>query len=120
MAYIVEKILLIAVAIILVALCVVIIVSLISFNQYDATKVEIERYIEHCEISQMVYAEEATSRSTTRPVYKMGVRCDKFSTTLEISEQQFAQFMVSEQVSIEVVVFEYEDGKQTMTYSIVD
>lgn len=70
----------------------------------EASMYEVEIYSVGCEISQMAYAEEQVSRTNTKPVYKMGVRCDDFATIFEITAEQFAQYIVGEIVEVEVTV----------------
>jgi predicted membrane protein len=82
-------------------------------------KTEVETYTVHCEISQLVYAEEATGRSSSRPVYKMGVRCDEFATTIDIDSTDFARYTIGDLVEVEVTVWEYLNGKHTQTYKLV-
>lgn len=65
---------------------------------------EVETYSVGCEVSQMAYAEEQVNWSETRPAYKMGVRCDDFSTVFEITAEQFAQYTVGEIVEVEVTI----------------
>ena len=80
---------------------------------YDTAKTEeVEVFSVGCEVSQMVYAE--VSRSTSRPVYKMGVRNDEFAVVLDITDAQFAKYVVGDIVEVEVRV--YESGLGTFTY----
>jgi len=65
---------------------------------------EVETYSVGCEVSQMAYTEEQVNRSETRPVYKMGVRCDNFATVFEITAEQFAKYIVGEIVEVEVTI----------------
>ena len=82
---------------------------------YDTAKTEeVEVFSVGCEVSQMVYAEEATGRSTSRPVYKMGVRNDEFAAVLDITDTQFAKYVVGDIVEVEVRV--YESGLGTLNY----
>ena len=88
---------------------------------YDELKTEtVETYIVGCEVSQMAYAEEATGRSTTRPIYKMGVRNNDFAVTLEINDRQFAQYIVGDVVDIEVTVIETGMGAVKYEYKIIE
>lgn len=80
----------------------------------EASKQEVEVFSVGCEVSQMAYAEEAVSRSSSRPVYKMGVRNDEFAATIEITDTQFAKYVVGDIVEVEVRV--YESGLGTFTY----
>lgn len=75
---------------------------------------EVEVFSVGCEVSQMVYAEEMVSRSTSRPVYKMGIRNDEFAAVLDITDTQFAKYVVGDIVEVEVRV--YESGLGTLTY----
>lgn len=86
---------------------------------YECTKVEVETYSVGCEVSQMAYAEEQVSRSNSEPVYKMGVRCDEFSHTFNITEEQFAAFKIGDIVEVEVVVYEYRDGTLKNEYNFL-
>lgn len=82
---------------------------------YDTAKAEeVKVFSVGCEVSQMVYAEETVSRSTSRPVYKMGVRNDEFATVFDITDTQFAKYVVGDIVEVEVRV--YESGLGTFTY----
>ena len=82
---------------------------------YDTAKTEeVEVFSVGCEVSQMVYAEETVSRSSSRPVYKMGVRNDEFAAVLDITDTQFAKYVVGDIVEVEVRV--YESGLGTFTY----
>jgi flagellar basal body-associated protein FliL len=83
------------------------------------TKVEVEVYTVGAEVSQMAYAEEAVSRSQSRPVYKMGVRNDDFATTLDVTSNQFAQFKVGDIVEVEVTVMENAFGELYNTYRLL-
>lgn len=85
----------IIVSIIIVIMICALISSLIYSYVIEASMYEVETYSVGCEISQMVY---------TKPIYKMGVRCDDFSAVLEITEEQFAQYIVGEIVEIEVII----------------
>ena len=74
---------------------------------YDTAKTEeVEVFSVGCEVSQMVYAEET--------VYKMGVRNDEFAAVLDITDAQFAKYVVGDIVEVEVRV--YESGLGTITY----
>ena len=82
---------------------------------FDYAKTEeVEVFSIGCEVSQMVYAEETVNRSTSRPVYKMGVRNNEFAVVLDITGAQFAKYVVGDIVEIEVRV--YESGLGTLTY----
>lgn len=80
---------------------------------------EIERYSVGCEVTQMAYAEESVSRSHSKPVYKMGVRNDDFATTLNITGEQFAQFVVGDVVEVEVRVIEFTGGERIYEYKLL-
>ena len=99
------------------------IVAIVAFALFAIFCVEgaevVEVYSVGCEVSQMAYAEEAVSRSSTRPVYKMGVRCDDFATTLDINSTQFAQFVIGDIVEIEVTEIELVDGSITYQYRLL-
>ena len=99
------------------------IVAVIAFAMFAIYCVEgaevVEVYFVGCEVSQLAYAEETVSRSSCRPVYKMGVRCDDFATTLDISSNQFAQFVIGEIVEVEVTEIELVDGSITYEYRLL-
>lgn len=96
-------------------------IFLLVVDTYDElATTEVETYTIGCEVSQMAYAEEATGRSSTQPVYKMGVRNDDFAITLEITDRQFAQYVVGDVVEIEVTVIETGLGTVKYEYKIID
>lgn len=96
-------------------------IFLLVVDTYDElATTEVETYTIGCEVSQMAYAEEATGQSSTRPVYRMGVRNDDFATTLEISDRQFAQYVVGDVVEIEVTVYETGTGYIYNEYKLFD
>lgn len=80
---------------------------------------EVERYSVGCEVTQMAYTEENISRSHSKPVYKMGVRNDDFATTLNITGEQFAQFVVGDVVEVEVRVVEFTGGERIYEYKLL-
>jgi hypothetical protein len=86
----------------------------------EVTKTEVETYTVGCEVTKTAYAEEATGTRTSRPNYMMGVRCDDFATTFEITEEQFAKYTEKDIVEIEVTVWEYSDGTMKNTYKIIE
>jgi hypothetical protein len=102
---------------------VLIIMAVIAFAVFAIYCVEgaevVEVYSVGCEVSQLAYAEETVSRSSSRPVYKMGVRCDDFATTLDISSNQFAQFVIGDIVEIEVTEIETVDGGIIYRYRLL-
>ena len=83
------------------------------------TRVEVEVYTVGAEVSQMAYAEEAVSRSQSRPVYKMGVRNDEFAHTFDITDTQFAKYAVGDVVEVEVTIWEYFDGEFVYEYKLI-
>lgn len=85
----------------------------------EATKTEVETYTVGCEVTKTAYAEETTGRSSSRPNFVMGVRCDDFSTTFEITNEQFAKYTEKDIVEVEVTVWEYSDGTMKNTYKLV-
>lgn len=99
------------------------IVSVIAFAVFAIYCVEgaevVEIYSVGCEVSQLAYAEETVSRSSSRPVYKMGVRCNDFATTLDINSTQFAQFVIGDVVEIEVTEIETVDGSIIYRYRLL-
>lgn len=105
--------------IIIIALVLVVVGALIHAFWYGATAEEVEVYSVGCEVTQMAYAEETTGRSSSRPVYKMGVRCDEFAYTFNITSEQFARYAVGDVVEVEVTVWEYRDGKLDNTYRLL-
>jgi hypothetical protein len=94
-------------------------VALFSDCHYQNSKVEVERYSVGCEITQMAYAEESISERHSEPTYRMGVRCDDFAHTFVITSEQFAGFKCGEIVEVEVIIYEFKDGKQTTEYNLV-
>lgn len=83
------------------------------------TRVEVEVYTVGAEVSQMAYAEEAVSRSQSRPVYKMGVRNDEFAYTFDITDTQFAKYAIGDVVEVEVTIWEYFDGELSYEYKLL-
>ena len=83
------------------------------------TRVEVEVYTVGAEVSQMAYAEEAVSRSQSRPAYKMGVRNDEFAYTFDITDTQFAKYAVGDVVEVEVTIWEYFDGELSCEYKLI-
>ena len=79
----------------------------------------IQTYSVGCEVSQLAYAEETVSRFSSRPVYKMGVRCDDFATILDITSSQFAQFVVGDIVEVEVTEIEKVNGDIICQYKLL-
>ena len=79
----------------------------------------IQTYSIGCEVSQLAYAEETVSRFSSRPVYKMGVRCDDFATILDITSSQFAQFVVGDIVEVEVTEIEKINGDIIYEYKLL-
>ena len=102
---------------------IMIIVAAVAFVVYASYWVEgaevVQTYSVGCEVSQLAYAEETVTRSSSRPVYKMGVRCDDFATTLNITSSQFAQFMVGDIVEIEVTEIETVRGDIVYEYKLL-
>ena len=86
---------------------------------YDNSITVVETYTVGCEVSQMAYAEEATGRSRSKPVYKMGVRNDDFATTIDITGEQFAMFVIGDVVEIKVTIYEYLGGYQETGYELI-
>ena len=79
----------------------------------------VQTYSVGCEVSQLAYAEETVSRFSSRPVYKMGVRCDDFATILDITSSQFAQFVVGDIVEVEVTEIEKVNGDIIYQYKLL-
>lgn len=102
---------------------VLIIVAVITFAVFAIYCVEgaevVQTYSVGCEVSQLAYAEETVSRSSSRPVYKMGVRCDDFATTLDISSNQFAQFVIGDIVEVEVTEIKTVGGDLIYRYQLL-
>jgi hypothetical protein len=108
-------------AMVLIALLLVALVGgLICGVVYECSATEVETYTVGCEVSQMAYAEEVMSRSSSRPSYKMGVRNDDFATTFDISAEEFAKYAVGDIVEVEVTVYEYMDGSLDNKYELVN
>ena len=94
--------------------------ALMMYDYYCAEHTEvIQTYSVGCEVSQLAYAEETVSRSSSRPVYKMGVRCDDFATVLDITSSQFAQFVVGDIVEVEVTEIEIVNGDIVYEYKLL-
>jgi hypothetical protein len=85
----------------------------------EITKTEVETYTVGCEVTKTAYAEETTGPRSSRPSYKMGVRCDDFATTFEITGDQYAQYNENDIVEVEVTVWEYSDGTLKNTYKLI-
>jgi hypothetical protein len=100
-------------------LCILVVGLLCFLIFVSVNQTEVEIYSVGCEVSQMAYAEETVSRTQSKPVYKMGVRCDDFATTLDITSNQFAQFMVGDIVEVEVTVMENAFGGLYNTYKLL-
>ncbi len=103
----------------LVLLIIALIACMIFVGMYECSRVEVETYTVGCEVSQMAYAEEQTSRTSSRPVYKMGVRNDDFATTFDITDAQFAKYAIGDVVEVEVIVYEYRDGEHRNEYKLI-
>ena len=103
----------------MIAMCILVVGLLVFLIFISVNQTEIEIYSVGCEVSQMAYAEETVSRVKSKPVYKMGVRCDDFATTLEVTSNQFAQFMVGDIVEVEVTVMENAFGELYNTYKLL-
>lgn len=89
-------------------------------TSYLETKTEVESYTVGCEITRIDYGEVAgKSTAYHKPFYKMGVRCDDFATTLDITEEDFAKYSDDDIVEIQVVVYEYRDGVQVTEYTLL-
>jgi hypothetical protein len=100
-------------------MCLLVVGLLVFLIFIGVNQTEVEIYSVGCEVSQMAYAEETVSRTQSRPVYKMGVRNDDFATTLDITSDQFAQFMVGDIVEVEVTVMENAFGELYNTYKLL-
>ena len=101
-------------------LLVVIVLILIGFCIYDdVTMTEVETYTVGCEISQLSYAEKTYSKSTSKAVYKMGVRNDDFATIFNVDANTFAKYVVGDVVEVEVTVWEHYDGYLTYEYKLI-
>lgn len=100
-------------------MCLLIIGLLCFLVVVTVCNTEVEIYSVGCEVSQMAYAEETVSRSSSKPVYKMGVRNDDFAVTLDITSNQFAQFAVGDVVEVEVTVMENAFGELYNTYRLL-
>lgn len=96
--------------------CVVVLVLLLADV---ATSTEVESYIVDCEVTQLAYAEKSVSRSDSCAVYKMGLRNDDFAITLEISDSDFARYVVGDVVEIEVVVLKSCFGVERKEYKLI-
>lgn len=105
------------------ALCVLLVLVLVGLlvfeGVYSCSKTVVETYTVSCEVTQVAYAEETVSRSSSRPVYRVGVRNDDFAATLEITSEQFAMFAVGDIVEVEVTVYEWMDGEKQSEYKVL-
>ena len=105
------------------AIMILIIVAAVAFAVYASYWVEgaevVQTYSVGCEVSQLAYAEETVTRSSSRPVYKMGVRCDDFAAILDITSSQFAQFVVGDIVEVEVTEIEKVNGDIIYQYKLL-
>lgn len=89
-------------------------------SNYQLTKTEVESYTVGCEITRIDYGEIAgESTFYHKSFYKMGVRCDDFATTLDITEEDFAKYSDDDIVEVQVVVYEYRDGRQVTEYTLL-
>lgn len=105
---------------IVIVLLIVALVAMVGYAIYhDCTKVEVEVFSVGCEVTQMSYAEKATGKSSSRPVFKMGVRCDDFACTFDITDAQYAQYCIGDVVEVEVTVWECRDGDLRNTYRLL-
>ena len=104
-------------------IAVLVIVAVFAFMLYIGYCAEeaevVQTYSVGCEVSQLAYAEETVSRFSSRPVYKMGVRCDDFATILDITSSQFAQFVVGDIVEVEVTEIEKVNGDIICQYKLL-
>lgn len=114
-----SDLLLILIMVFVILLLVALIGGLICGAVYEGSATEVETYTVGCEVSQMAYAEEAVSRSSSRPSYKMGVRNDDFATTFDISAEEFAKYAIGDIVEVEVIVYEYMGGNLRNEYRLV-
>lgn len=105
---------------VIILLIIALIVGMTWAAIYHESRVEVETYTVGCEVSQMAYAEEQISRTSSRPVYKMGVRNDDFATTFDITNAQFAKYAIGDVVEVEVTVYEYRDGMHRNQYKLVE
>ena len=103
----------------MIVMCILVVGLVVFLIFIGVNQTEVEIYSVGCEVSQMAYAEETVSRVKSKPVYKMGVRCDDFATTLEVTSNQFAQFMVGDIVEVEVTVMENAFGGLYNTYKLL-
>lgn len=104
---------------VIILLIIALIVGMTWAAIYHESRVEVETYTVGCEVSQMAYAEEQISRTSSRPVYKMGVRNDDFATTFNITNAQFAKYAIGDVVEVEVTVYEYRDGMLRNEYKLI-
>ena len=103
----------------MIVMCILVVGLVVFLIFIGVNQTEVEIYSVGCEVSQMAYAEETVSRVKSKPVYKMGVRCDDFATTLDVTSNQFAQFAVGDIVEIEVTVMENAFGGLYNTYKLL-
>lgn len=81
---------------------------------YACSEEVIETYSVGCEVSQMAYA-----TTSTRSIYKMGVRNDDFAVTFEINSNQFAQYVEGDIVEVLVCVIEDFTGNIRYEYELL-
>ena len=85
----------------------------------ECSKTEVECYTTECEVTQVVYAEKANGRSSSKAVYKLGVRGEEICTTINITAEQFAMFAVGDTVEVKVIVYEKMDGTREIKYEVL-
>ena len=92
--------------------------SLVHGLIYEGSKTEVASYTTTCEITQMVCTEEVVTNSSSKAVYRMGVKCDDFASTFQITDEQFALYAIGDDVEVVTTVFQYRDGKQIQEHKL--
>jgi hypothetical protein len=87
---------------------------------YEASKTEVETYTVGCEVTRIDCGEIAGKNIAYHySFYKMGVRCDDFSTTLNVTEEDFAKYSDGDIVEVQVTIYEYRDGATVTEYTLL-
>ena len=104
----------------LVILLVVAVLFAVGYGAYmETTKTVADTYTIECEVTQMAYAEEQISRSSSKPVYKMGVRNENFACTFDINATQFAQYAIGDTVQVKITIYRWADGSTHTDYKLI-
>jgi NOL1/NOP2/fmu family ribosome biogenesis protein len=104
--------------IVLALFLVILVGGLLVSTVVEISKTEVETYITGCDVTQVVYAEKVSGR-TSKPSYKMGICNDEICATVDITAEQFAMFSVGDTVRVQVTIYEKLDGTQEISYKIL-